>query len=67
VALRQSFATRVAATTEAGRVAPAHQALVAEALTAQLSDNIITTTHQGTLSRLAARQGDESVEFESFD
>ena len=41
VALRQSFATRIAATIEAGRGAPAYEALAAEALTAQLSDDII--------------------------
>ena len=67
VALRQSFATRIAATTKAGRGAPAYQALVAEALTAQLSDDIIATTRQGTLSRLTTRQGDEPVEFDGFD
>ena len=67
VALRQSFATRVAATTEAGRGAPAYQALAAEALTAQLSEDKIATTRQGTLSRVAAGQGDESVEFDGFD
>ena len=67
VALRQSFATRIAATIEAGRGALAYEVLAAEALTAQMSDNIIATTRQGTLSRLTTRQGDESVEFDGFD
>ena len=62
VALRQSFATRIAATIEAGRGAPAY-----EVLAAQVSDNIIATTRQGTLSRLTTRQGDEPVEFDGFD
>ena len=67
VALRQSFATRIAATIEAGRGALAYEVLAAEALTAQMSDNIIATTRQGTLSRLTTRQGDEPVEFDGFD
>ena len=57
----------MAATTEAGRGAPAYQALAAEALTAQLSEDKIATTRQGTLFRVAAGQGDESVEFDGFD
>jgi len=65
VALRQSFATRIAATIEAGRGAPAYEALAAEALTAQLS--VRRYNRQGTLSRLTTGHGDESVEFDGFD